>query len=101
MEARGCRLFSTLKLFVIAARVFLGLLAAFHVALLVAWARGTLDHHLFGLTRIGFATQFIAITTQVFSVLTLAPLCFVVQAIASDQIVRRRTFIPAPKARKC
>jgi hypothetical protein len=92
------RCLSALTPHAFAAQVSLGLLTAFHVALLVLWARGTFAHHLFSLKRIGFVTQFLAITTQLFSVLILALLCFVVQAIASDRIVRRRTFILDPNA---
>jgi len=100
METRSRHFFSTLAPHAIAAQVSLGLLTAFHATLLVLWARGTLDHRLFSLQRIGFTTQFIAVTTQVFSVLTLALLCFTIQAISSDQIVRRGTSILVPKANK-
>jgi hypothetical protein len=79
-----------------AAQVSLGLLIAFHVTLLVLWVHGTFDRHRFSLQNIGFVTQLIAITTQIFSVLILALLCFGVQAIASDQIVRRRTLTLGP-----
>ena len=92
--------FSTLTPHAITAQVSLGLLTAFHATLLVLWAHGTVDHRLFSLQKIGFATQLIAVTTQVFSVLTLALLCFTIQFISSDQIVRRGTSILVPKANK-
>jgi hypothetical protein len=100
MKTQSRHFFSTLTPHAIAAQVSLSLLTTFHATLLVLWARGTLDHHLFSLQRIGFATQLIAVTTQVFSVLTLALLCFVIQAISSDQIIRRGTFILVPNANK-
>jgi len=93
MKTRSRHFFSTLMPHAIAAQVSLGLLTAFHATLVVLWARGTLDHHLFSLQGFGFATQLIAVTTQVFSVLTLALLCFAIQAISSDQIIRRGTSI--------
>jgi len=93
MKTQSRHFFSTLTPHAIAAQASLGLLTAFHATLLVLWACGTLDHHLFSLQKIGFATQLIAVTTQVFSVLTLALLCFAIQAISSDQIVRRGTSI--------
>jgi len=100
MKTQSRHFFSSLTPHAIAAQVSLGLLTAFHATLLILWARGTLDHRLFSLQRIGFATQLIAVTTQVFSVLTLALLCFAIQAISSDQIVRRGKFILVPKANK-
>jgi len=98
LENQSRHFFSTLTPHAIAAQVSLGLLTAFHAALLVLWARGTLDHRLFNMQSIGFATQLIAVTTQVFSVLTLALLCFTIQAISSNQIVRRGTSILVPRA---
>jgi len=98
MKTKSRHFFSSLTPHAIAAQVSLGLLTAFHATLLVLWARGTLDHRLFSFQRIGFATKLIAVTTQVFSVLALALLCFTIQAISSDQIVRRGKSILVPKA---
>ena len=89
MKIQSGHFFSTLTPHAIAAQVSLGFLTTFHATLLVLWARGTLDNCLFSLQRIGFAAQLIALTTQVFSVLTFALLCFAIQAISSDQTVRR------------
>ena len=100
MKTQSRHFFSTLTPHAIAAQVSLGLMTAFHATLLVLWARGTLDHHLFSLQRIGLAAQFIAVTTQVFSVLTLALLCFAIQAISSDQIVRQGMSILLLQANK-
>ena len=98
MKTQSHNFFSTLKPHAIAAQVSLGLLTVFHATLLILWARGTLDHRLFSLQRIGFATQSIAVTTQVFSVLSLALLCFAIQAISSDQIVRQGASTLVPRA---
>lgn len=67
----------------------LGALVAICVVLVSLWACNALDHDLFDVSRVDSLTRVILVTSQLLSVSALAVLLFLVQALASDQSLRR------------
>lgn len=65
-----------------------------YVVLVSLWASSTLDHVLFDVSRVDTLTQVILVASQLLSVSALACLGFLVQAIATDQSLRRSSCLP-------
>lgn len=80
---------SLLAPYLLAACVYILFLFAFHIVLLQMFIHGALDRHPFSLKKLGFVGQIIALSTQAISVVLLAAVGFVIQAVSSDQVVRR------------
>jgi hypothetical protein len=69
-------------------------LCTIHLCLAVLWAKGTLDHHHFSLSKLGLVAQTSAVLSQVCTVALLSLLSFAVQTIAADKFIRRRKCLP-------
>lgn len=60
----------------------------FHLALVFLSYRQTLENHLFNLDRLEQLNFITTISTQAFSVVSLAALLYFVQSIAGDKIIK-------------
>ena len=67
----------------------LAFLCCLHSILIVLWARRTLDHRYFNLSKLGAAAQAIAIISQICTVGALSLLSYGLQRIAADKFIRQ------------
>lgn len=80
------------RLYILASFAILGLQLCAYAALLVLWATNALDRHLFSLSRLSLVSQIISVTSQALAISSLAALTFLVQAVASDRVIRRGAY---------
>lgn len=81
--------------------VVLGLLVLAHTVLICLWGTHALDRHLFSISRVSQATQFISIGAQAIITFLLVLLSYSVQAVAADQIIRQSEFRDGDSALVC
>lgn len=67
-------------------------LCLLHTTIIVLWISRTLDKHDFDLSKLGTASQLIAIAFQACTVGLLSLLSFAVQTIAADKFVKHREY---------
>ena len=67
----------------------LAFLCCLHTVLIVLWARHSLRHHYFSLSRLGTVAQAIAIVSQICTVSALSLLLYGLQKIAADKFIRQ------------
>lgn len=65
-------------------------LTALYAAIAVLWALKVLEKHLFSVSRVGVITQTIVVVVNVLSGTILPGISFLLQALATDHILRRR-----------
>jgi hypothetical protein len=67
----------------------LAFLCCLHIVLVVLWARHSLNHHYFNLTKVGIAAQAIAVISQICAVVALGLFSYSLQRIAADKFIRQ------------
>lgn len=80
------------RLYILASFAILGLQLCAYAALLVLWTTNALDRHPFSLSRLSLVSQIISVTSQALAISSLAALTFLVQAVASDRVIRRGAY---------
>lgn len=72
----------------------LAFLCCLHITLIVLWARHTLNHLYFNLSKLGAAAQAIAVISQICTVGALGLLSYGLQRIAADKFIRKGVSSP-------
>lgn len=73
-----------------AAYALISILIAMYAVLGTLWATHALEKRHFSLSRLNFASQVVAVSSQTLVVALLSGITYVTQTIASDTILRRR-----------